>query len=409
MSKHFTSKRWPLVVSMAVALAVSQGVQAQAPAVAGSAVAAPSAEELDSLVGPIALYPDDLVGIVLPASTVPLQIVEADRFLESRKKDPKLQPKAGWDEPVTALLNYPDVVKKMSDNLDWTVGLGEAVAADQGAVLEAIQRFRRRVQAAGNLKSDDKQVVVVEKEVIKVVQADPQVIYVPTYNPSTVVVASSAPVYGYYPTPYPVYYYPYPPGAMFATGVIFGAALASAWHPNYHDYHVSVDRNVNVNANINRNNTNINRNTVNRGQTTAWKPNRTPAQVGSGLGTTRPATRVGDRTAPPPSAARLDSGAASRVGDARSASSRAATTREAPSRTAAMPADRSRAAAQPVRNRDSGAKRDAFSGYESGRAASNSSQRGAASRNAAGLGERGGGRGGGERPGGGRAGGRGHR
>ena len=77
----------------------------------------------------------------------------------------------------------------MSGDLDWTAALGEAVVEDQGEVLEAIQVFRRKAQAAGNLKSDDKQVVKVEKEIIKIVPADPQVIYVPQYNPTTVVVA----------------------------------------------------------------------------------------------------------------------------------------------------------------------------------------------------------------------------
>ena len=85
----------------------------------------------------------------------------------------------------------------MSTDLDWTAALGEAVVADQGAVLDAVQAFRRKAQSAGNLKSDDKQVVDVEKEIITIVPADPQVIYVPQYNPSTVVVYSSAPVYGY--------------------------------------------------------------------------------------------------------------------------------------------------------------------------------------------------------------------
>ena len=144
--------------------------------------------QLTKLVGPIALYPDDLVAIILPAATNPLQIVQADRFLEKRKADPKLPIDDKWDDPVKSLLNYPEVVKMMSTDLDWTSELGEAVVADQGAVLEAVQTFRRKAQAAGNLKTDDKQVVKTEKEVIMIVPADPQVIYVPQYNPTTVVV-----------------------------------------------------------------------------------------------------------------------------------------------------------------------------------------------------------------------------
>ncbi|MBK7592129.1 MAG: DUF3300 domain-containing protein [Betaproteobacteria bacterium] len=165
-----------------------------------------------TLVGPIALYPDDLVAIILPAATNPLQLVQADRFLDKRKADPKLAVDDKWDDAVKSLLNYPDVVKMMSGDLDWMSALGEAVVADQGEVLEAIQSFRRKAQAAGNLKSDDKQVVVVEKEVITVVPADPQVIYVPQYNPTTVVTYGVAPYWGYYPTPYPSCSLPVPLG-----------------------------------------------------------------------------------------------------------------------------------------------------------------------------------------------------
>src|SRR5690349_17239356 len=142
----------------------------------------------------------------------------------------------------------------MSADLDWTADLGEAVVADQGAVLDAVQAFRRKAQAAGNLKSDAKQVVEVEKEVIKIVPADPQVIYVPQYNPSSVVVYSSAPVYGYYPAPYPSYYYPYAPGAALATGLIWGAAIGAAWGGNHYGASWSGGNN-----NITINNGNINR------------------------------------------------------------------------------------------------------------------------------------------------------
>ena len=91
----------------------------------------------------------------------------------------------------------------MSSDLDWTAALGEAVVADQGAVLEAVQAFRRKTQAAGNLKTDEKQTVVVEKEVITIVPTDPQVIYVPQYNPTTVVVYSGYAGCGYYPCALP--------------------------------------------------------------------------------------------------------------------------------------------------------------------------------------------------------------
>ena len=116
---------------------------------------------------------------------------------------------------------------------------------------ETLQAFRRKVQAAGNLKTDPKQVVVVEKEVIKIVPADPQVIYVPQYNPTTVVVYSAVPVYGYYPAPYPSYYYPYAPGAALATGLIWGAAIGAAWSGGRYGWGGNNEININRNTNIN--------------------------------------------------------------------------------------------------------------------------------------------------------------
>jgi len=228
---HFARPAFTGLVALVtcVALVVAPMVVAQAPAASGNAAEAPSPEELENLVGPIALYPDDLVAVILPASTNPLQIVQADRYLQKRKQDPKAPLDDSWDDSVKTLLNYPEVVKQMSNDLDWTADLGEAVVADQAAVFDAVQAFRRKAQSAGNLKTDAKQVIVVEKEIIKIEPADPQVIYVPQYNPSTVVVYSSAPVYGYYPAPYPSYYYPYPPGAALATGLIWGAAIGAAW------------------------------------------------------------------------------------------------------------------------------------------------------------------------------------
>ena len=307
-----------LTIAAFLALAFAPLAQAQAPAAASAVAAVSSPAQLEKLVDRIALYPDDLVAIILPASTNPLQLVQADRYLDKRKKDPKLPLDDKWDDAVKSLLNYPEVVKMMSADLDWTSDLGEAVVVDQGAVLEAIQVFRRKTQAVGNLKSDAKQVVVVEKEVIKIVPADPQVIYVPQYNPSTVVVYGGYSSWGYYPTPYPVYYYPYPPGAAFATGLIWGAAIGAAWNGNhYNSNYGGGGNNISIN-----NSTNISGggNTVNRpgtgtgtgqrpgagtgtsGQRPAgggsgssqWKPNKQPGQVSSSVGKSPSAGRVGN-------------------------------------------------------------------------------------------------------------------
>src|SRR5262245_1867955 len=103
----------------AAAVLCGAPVWSQEGATTQEAAAAPAAgllgpDELRKLVAPIALYPDDLLAIVLPASTNPLQIVEAQRFLEKRKKDPKLQPNADWDPSILALLNYPEAIAKMN-------------------------------------------------------------------------------------------------------------------------------------------------------------------------------------------------------------------------------------------------------------------------------------------------------
>lgn len=300
-----TLSHWLELLAGIVLLVFTLNATAQAPAAPGGAAPPPAANELEQLVGRIALYPDDLVGIILPASTNPLQLVQADRFLDKRKADPKLPVDDKWDDAVKSLLNYPDVVKMMSADLDWTSALGEAVVADQGDVLEGIQNFRRKAQAAGNLKSDGKQVVTVEKEVIIIIPADPQVIYVPQYNPSTVVVYG-APYWGYYPTPYPSYYYPYPPGAAFAAGVIWGAAIGAAWNGGHYATHYGGDANININRNTNINTGNINTGNINRGGGastlpagggTAWKSNKQPGQVSSSVGKTASSARAGDARA----------------------------------------------------------------------------------------------------------------
>jgi hypothetical protein len=189
--------------------------------------------ELQNVVGPIALYPDDLVGIVLPASTYPLQVVEAERFITKRKQDPSLKPNQDWDDSVVALLNYPEVVHLLSDDLDWTWDLGTAVLNQRGDVLDAIQSFRTRARGAGNLRTDDHQTVTTQSDgAIAIAPADPQVIYVPYYEPERVVVYQQEPVYSYYPWAYPVYYYPYPVGYRFSTGLFWGVTsyFSIGWH-----------------------------------------------------------------------------------------------------------------------------------------------------------------------------------
>jgi hypothetical protein len=239
-------------------------------------------------------------------------------------------------------------------------------------VLDAVQAFRRKAQSAGNLKTDDKQVVEVEKEVIKIVPADPQVIYVPQYNPTTVV-TYGVPAWGYYPTPYPSYYYPYPPGAAFASGLIWGAAIGAAWTGGRYGWGGNNEININRNTNINTGD----RNSNNRGQrpsqggSTAWKSDKKPGQVRSGSGTSgrtaQTSGRVGDsRGGGAGGGARPSQGGGGAMGQGGGARNQpgAGSTAGAATRTGGGSAGRG----------------DAFGGYGSGSAARADSSRGASSR-----------------------------
>lgn len=185
-----------------------------------------SSSEIEELVGPIALYPDDLLAVVLPAATYPLQVVEAARFLEALEGDPSLEPDSDWDDSVVALLNYPEVLAMLNEDLDWTWRLGEAVVAQQSDVIAAIELFRDRAYAAGNLESDDYQQVSHEGGSIQITPVAEDVIHVPYYEPEEVVVYQPQRVYYYYPRPYPVYYYPYPSHYVFHHGRFWGVTTA---------------------------------------------------------------------------------------------------------------------------------------------------------------------------------------
>jgi hypothetical protein len=217
------------------------------------------AEEIDALVAPIALYPDDLLSQIFMASTYPLEVVEASRWAKQNKNlkgDALAQAleKQDWDPSVKSLVNFPEVLSKMSDKLDWTQKLGDAFLEEQKQVLDAVQRLRAKAQAAGNLQTTEQQKVIVEEKVIKIESPSPQVVYVPTYNPTV--------VYGAWPYPaYPPYPW-YPPGyafgasmLAFGTGVALGAAWGYAWggaNWGRGDVDIDVNRNTNFNTNINR-------------------------------------------------------------------------------------------------------------------------------------------------------------
>jgi hypothetical protein len=232
------------IATVAAAFMFAHTAAAQQPVAADADVIYIDNDEfLEDVVGRIALYPDPLVAIVLPASTYPLQIVQAARFLEEYEQNPALQPNPDWDDSVIALLNYPEVLAMMNEDLDWTWTLGDAVLYDQNEVLAAIQDFRDRAYLAGNLRSDEHQLVNRNDTVIEVVPVQPDVIYVPYYEPRRVVYYQPAPVIWYYPRAYPVYYYPYPVGYLFPTRYFWGVTtvFSIGWrtrlvHVHHHHY-----------------------------------------------------------------------------------------------------------------------------------------------------------------------------
>lgn len=186
-----------------------------------------SEDELEILVARIALYPDELIAVISGASLYPLQIVEAARFLGDYEKNKTLKPKDSWDGSVISLLNYPEIVKMMSEDLDWTQQLGTALAYQQKDVLLAVQQLREEAVAKGVIKTDAKMEVTEENDNIVIKSASTETIYVPQYAPEMLYEPNYAPVpIAYYPDPYPHYYYPTAPFfAGFVTGAIWGAVV----------------------------------------------------------------------------------------------------------------------------------------------------------------------------------------
>jgi hypothetical protein len=253
------------LLTMLLALAVAIGGVARAQAQGEPPPFKP--EEIEALVAPIALYPDSLLSQVLMASTYPLEIVQAARWVKANpnvKGDAAVKAVEGqtWDVSVKSLVAFPQVLEPMNEKLDWTQKLGDAFLADQKAVLDAAQRLRQKAQGSGNLQTTEQQKVIVEQAapqqtVIKIEPANPQVIYVPAYNPTV--------VYGAWGYPaYPPYYWPpssiwYPGGYLargFAWGVGFAAAGAIFGGCNWGrgDVNIDVNRAVNIDKKFNRTN-----------------------------------------------------------------------------------------------------------------------------------------------------------
>jgi hypothetical protein len=144
-----------------------------------------SPDQLDQLLGPIALYPDPLVAVILPASTVPSDITLAASYLAANGALGGIDAQP-WDPSVKALARYPDVVKWMNGNLDWTQALGAAFAQQPTDVMKSIQQLRVQARAAGTLVDTPQQHVVLEGDSIRIVPAQSNTIYVPEYDPAIV-------------------------------------------------------------------------------------------------------------------------------------------------------------------------------------------------------------------------------
>jgi hypothetical protein len=223
-------------------------------------------EELEQMLAGIALYPDALLSQIFMASTYPIEIVEADRWV---KKNPHLKgdalakelEKQTWDPSVRSLVNFPDILSTMSEQIGTTLKIGDAFIGQQKDVMDAVQRLRARAKAEGNLKTTEQlnvktEVVETGTEVIVIESSEPDVIYVPSYNPVYVYGGWPYPSYPPYPY-YPVYaYHPIAhPWLAFGAGVACGVAWGYAWGHcdwGHGDCDIDIDQNFEFNTEINR-------------------------------------------------------------------------------------------------------------------------------------------------------------
>jgi len=277
--------RLMVCVSCAALLAGTnpEPLRAQTPLVAEQAESQGfSVEQLDALLAPIALFPDELLAQILMASTYPLQVVEAARWSDDAANRAltgdalkSALVKVSWDPSVKSLVPFPQVLGMLNGNLDWMQQIGYAMTVQQKAVMDSIQRLRWQARTAGQLDTTPQQVVRIEGQTVVIVPAQPDVVFVPSYNPAT--------VFGAWPYPsYPPVFLPPPPGyavgAALATGLAFGAGVAitaGLWgwaRPNWGG--------GNVNVNVNRfNNINVNRTQINNSN---WRPSGAVNRPGGG-------------------------------------------------------------------------------------------------------------------------------
>jgi Protein of unknown function (DUF3300) len=207
--------------------------QAQQPGQEAPPPAAPlTPDQLQDLVAPIALYPDNLLSEILAASTYPIEVVEAQQWLQQNRnlKGQQLMDAAkqqNWDPSVQALVAFPDVLTRLNQDIRWTTDLGNAFLAQQQDVMSAVQQLRMKAQANGKLQTTSQETVTTQTQngqtAIDIQPADPGVVYVPYYNPAWV---WGPPVYGYYP---PLLYPGLDVGFSFFPGIDLGFYFGGGW------------------------------------------------------------------------------------------------------------------------------------------------------------------------------------
>ena len=189
-------------------------------------------QQLQDLVAPIALYPDTLLSQILVASTYPIEVVEAQQWLQQNRNltgqalmDAARQ--QNWDPSIQALIPFPDVLGRLNQDIRWTTDLGNAFLAQQPDVMNAVQQLRAKAQANGKLQSTPQETVTTQNQngqsAIDIAPADPGQIYVPNYNPEWV---WGPPVYGYYP---PLFYPGLDVGFSFFPGIDLGFYFGGGW------------------------------------------------------------------------------------------------------------------------------------------------------------------------------------
>jgi hypothetical protein len=247
MERRSLAGTWRGLAIVSAILIAGAGLPAQTPAINAGAPAAQAPaqtfapQQLDNLVGPVALYPDPLLGQVLAASTYPVELMEAEQWLRANPnlRGQQLMDAAraqNWDPSVQALVAMPDVLSLLTQDIRWTTDLGNAFLAQQGDVMGAVQRMRQTAQANGQLKTTPQESVTTEdqngQQAIEIQPANPQEIYVPEYDPYY--------VYGWGAYP-PLYY---PDGYWFGPGIDMGfyfggwggwgfGGLGWGWGPNW--------------------------------------------------------------------------------------------------------------------------------------------------------------------------------